>query len=47
MDSKMIDIIIGIGQTTYMVFFSTLFAVILGFIPSNSINCYSTRWIKT
>lgn len=33
MDSKMINIIIeGLGQTVYMVFFSTLFASILGFL---------------
>ena len=35
MDSKTItEIIVAIGQTTYMVLFSTLFAVILGFIPA-------------
>ena len=34
MDSKMINIIIeALGQTIYMVFFSTLFASVLGFIP--------------
>ena len=33
MDSKMINIIIeALGQTIYMVFFSTLFASVLGFI---------------
>ena len=33
MDSKIIDIMIqAVGQTVYMVFFSTLFASILGFI---------------
>ena len=33
MDSKMINIIIeALGQTIYMVFFSTLFATILGFV---------------
>lgn len=33
MDSKMINIIIeGLGQTVYMVFFSTLFASVLGFL---------------
>lgn len=35
MDSKTItEIIVAIGQTAYMVLFSTLFAVILGFIPA-------------
>ena len=35
MDSKTItEIVVAIGQTAYMVLFSTLFAVILGFIPA-------------
>lgn len=48
MDSKIIDIMIqAVGQTVYMVFFSTLFASILGFILGIVVTVTSPKGLKT
>ena len=47
MDSKIIDIMIqAVGQTVYMVFFSTLFASILGFILGIVVTVTSPKGLK-
>ena len=47
MDSKMINIIIeALGQTIYMVFFSTLFASVLGFILGIIVTVTSPTWLR-
>ena len=47
MDSKIIDIMIqAVGQTVYMVFFSTLFASILGFILGIVVTVTSQKGLK-
>ena len=47
MDSKIIDVMIqAVGQTVYMVFFSTLFASILGFILGIVVTVTSPKWLK-
>ena len=47
MDSKIIDIMIqAVGQTVYMVFFSTLFASILGFILGIIVTVTSPKGLK-
>ena len=47
MDSKIIDIMIqAVGQTVYMVFFSTLFASILGFILGIVVTITSPKGLK-
>lgn len=47
MDSKMINIIAeGLGQTVYMVFFSTLFASILGFLLGIVLTVTSPNGLK-
>ena len=47
MDSKIIDIMIqAVGQTVYMVFFSTLFAIILGFILGIVVTVTSPKGLK-
>ena len=48
MDSKIIDVMIqAVGQTVYMVFFSTLFASILGFILGIVVTVTSPKGLKT
>ena len=47
MDSKIIDVMIqAVGQTVYMVFFSTLFASILGFILGIVVTVTSPKGLK-
>ena len=47
MDSKIIDVMIqAVGQTVYMVFFSTLFASILGFILVIFVTVTSPKGLK-
>ena len=47
MDSKIIDIMIqAVGQTVYLVFFSTLFASILGFILGIVVTVTSPKGLK-
>ena len=47
MDSKIIDVMIqAVGQTVYMVFFSTLFASILGFILGIAVTVTSPKGLK-
>lgn len=47
MDSKIIDVMIqAVGQTVYMVFFSTLFASILGFIIGIVVTVTSPKGLK-
>lgn len=47
MDSKIIDVMIqAVGQTVYMVFFSTLFASILGFILGIVVTFTSPKGLK-
>lgn len=48
MDSKIIDVMIqAVGQTVYMVFFSTLFASILGFILGIVVTVTSPKGLKS
>ena len=47
MDSKMINIMIeALGQTIYMVFFSTLFASVLGFILGIIVTVTAPKGLK-